>query len=345
MKIWVEENVVKVQIKYNAELIEKLRSIGRCKWDIEQKIWVFELKHLEALQALKQSMSPQVFILPTNGVYTVLERLEVVRQFMVQKGYSDNTIRSYLSHLKNYLMESNNSMIVQDINRYILNLIEFRGCSHSHCNQTINAIKICLKLTEPEESEQVVYLPRPKKEYKVPKVLSQGEVKRLLDVTENLKHKTALMMAYSCGLRVGEVVELTVKDIDSERMLVIVKQGKGRKDRVTTLSPKMLTQLRLYYECYRPRRWLFENPTSDGPISARSLQKVYTASVAKAGIRKETSFHSLRHSFATHLLEAGVDLRYIQELLGHTSSKTTEIYTHVSTKSIQNIVNPLDRLE
>lgn len=152
------------------------------------------------------------------------------------------------------------------------------------------------------------------------------------------------MIAYSCGLRVSEVANLQLNDIDSDRMLITIRQGKGRKDRVTNLSKKMLTQLRNYYKEYKPNKWLFENLDKNAPITTRTLQKVYNRAAKKAGIKKKTTFHSLRHTVATHLLESGVDLRYIQELLGHSSSKTTEIYTHVSKKSIQGIPNPLDSL-
>ncbi len=166
----------------------------------------------------------------------------------------------------------------------------------------------------------------------------------MLEVTSNEKHKSALMLAYSCGLRVSEVAMMQVKDIDSERMVVVVHQGKGRKDRITLLSEKMLDQLRIYYKTYRPKVWLFENPLKDGPISGRTLQQVFRNSAKKAEIRSDATFHSLRHSFATHLLENGTDLRFIQELLGHSSSKTTEIYTHVSRASLNRITNPLDQL-
>lgn len=208
----------------------------------------------------------------------------------------------------------------------------------------MNAIKIYARKYSNIEETEIMKLPRPKKEKKLPKVMSQSEVKAMLDVTENIKHKTELMMAYSCGLRVSEVAALKVLDIDSERMVVIIHQAKGRKDRQTILSKKMLDQLRDYYKEYHPKLWLFENPKRDGPISIRTLQAVFNNAVTKANIKKHVTFHSLRHSFATHLLESGVDLRFIQELLGHSSSKTTEIYTHVSLRSIQNITNPLDTL-
>jgi len=226
----------------------------------------------------------------------------------------------------------------------MLYLIKERKCSYSHCNQVINAIKLYAKIANNVDYKKFIYFPRPKTENKLPKVLSKEEVKLLFSQMNNRKHKCELMIAYSCGLRVSEVMNLKVSDIDSKRMLVMIHQGKGRKDRITTLSDTMLVELRDYYKEYKPKQWLFENPSKSGPISTRTLQTIFNKAKVKANIRKEVTFHSLRHSYATHLLEAGVDLRYIQELLGHANSKTTERYTHVSTRSLLNIKNPLDSL-
>lgn len=167
----------------------------------------------------------------------------------------------------------------------------------------------------------------------------------ILGTVTNLKHKTILYMVYSSGLRVGEVVRLKTGDIDMERMIVKVNQGKGKKDRYTILSKKALDILIEYIKKYKPDEWLFTGEEPDRHITERTVQKVFSDTCKKSGIKKITSVHTLRHSFATHLLEGGTDLRYIQELLGHSNSKTTEIYTHVSTKDYKNIQSPLDRLE
>ncbi len=160
----------------------------------------------------------------------------------------------------------------------------------------------------------------------------------------NIKHRTMLSLIYSCGLRCGELLKMKPKDIDSKRMLVMIRLAKGKKDRIVPLSEKVLQLLREYYKRYRPKEWLFEGQKVGEAYSERSLQLVLKHAIEKAGIKKPVSLHWLRHSYATHLLESGTDLRYIQELLGHKSSKTTEIYTHVSTKSIQNIRSPFDDL-
>ncbi|MDI6891018.1 MAG: tyrosine-type recombinase/integrase [Thermodesulfovibrionales bacterium] len=166
-----------------------------------------------------------------------------------------------------------------------------------------------------------------------------------LSSVENIKHKAILMLVYSAGLRVGEVVKLKPEDIDSKRMLIHIKEPKGRKDRYTMLSETALEVLRQYWKAYKPQKWLFEGARTDRYISIRTVQKILEHACKKADIKKEITVHTLRHSFATHLLEGGTDLRYIQEILGHAHSKTTEIYTHVSTKNISKIKSPLDTLK
>ena len=186
-------------------------------------------------------------------------------------------------------------------------------------------------------------LPRSKRENKLPNVLSQNEVLKILNTNTNLKHKTLLFLVYSAGLRVSEVVRLRVTDIDSDRMLIFIGKSKGLKDGYTTLSRIALDQLLNYINKYHPETWLFPGQDETYHLSERSAQRVFENACNKANISKDVSIHCLRHSFATRLLEGGTDLRYIQELLGHNSSKTTEIYTHVTEKSISNIESPLDR--
>jgi len=192
---------------------------------------------------------------------------------------------------------------------------------------------------------KVLYdLPRPKKEKKLPNILSQSEVLSILDSVDNIKHKSILFLTYSAGLRVGEVVRLKIDDIDSDRMLIHIRQGKGRKDRYTILSEVALDILREYAYIAKPKDWLFPGGKDNDFLTERSVQKIFATACKKANIKKNVSVHSLRHSFATHLLESGTDLRYIQELLGHSSSKTTEIYTHVTQANLSKIRSPLDRL-
>ena len=197
-------------------------------------------------------------------------------------------------------------------------------------------------------------IPRPKRARKLPDILSPEEVMSIFDCVDNLKHQSILMLIYSAGLRIGEAVRIKATDIDSKRKLIHIRNAKGKKDRYTLLSEFVLEKLRLYYKEYKPKEFLFEaSPPNrffgrrggNGRVhlAERSVQNVFQRAVEKAGIKKKVTVHTLRHSFATHLLEGGTDLRYIQELLGHSSSKTTEIYTHVSKKSIEKIISPLDK--
>ncbi|NJL15027.1 MAG: tyrosine-type recombinase/integrase [Microscillaceae bacterium] len=187
------------------------------------------------------------------------------------------------------------------------------------------------------------HLPFPRRAETLPKVLNLSEVQALFDAVDNLKHKMMLLMGYAAGLRVSEVVSMRLKDIDSQRMVIHIKAAKGKKDRCVMLSEVLLENLRSYYQAYKPKEWLFEGQSYDY-YSTRSIQKIFQRAKQKAGILKEVSFHALRHSFATHLHEAGTDIRIIQELLGHNSSKTTERYTHVSNRTIQRVQSPLDTL-
>lgn len=267
-----------------------------------------------------------------------IERLELKR-------YSMSTARSYIhlfeEFMRFYADKSLLEINEQDIRRYLHQVVK-QGRSSSFQNQVINAIKFYY--------EQVLDMPqrfydvdRPRPEKKLPTVLSEGEIARVVEHTVNLKHKAIIVTIYSCGLRLSELLNLRMADIQSDRNMVLVKQGKGKKDRTTVLSPRTLELLRKYYREYRPKEYLFEGPEG-GRYSARSVQAIIKRSVRLAGIRKHVSAHTLRHSFATHLLENGTDLRSIQVLLGHSSSRTTEIYAHISTKFMRTIKSPLDNL-
>ena len=259
------------------------------------------------------------------------------------KRYSLHTARNYVGLFASFRQYFADRKLIDigepEIKRY-MHMIVKTGKSHSYQNQVINAIKFYY--------EQVLNMPqrfydidRPLKEMRLPEVLSQEEVKRMITTTANLKHRTILVTIYSCGLRLSELLDLKLSDIQSDRGVVSVRGGKGRRDRNTVLSDATLQLLRRYFKVYRPKEYLFEGQ-GGGRYAAKSVQQIVKR--AAAGIRRRVSPHTLRHSFATHLLEQGTDLRYIQALLGHSSPKTTEIYTHVSTKSIERIKSPIDKL-
>jgi integrase/recombinase XerD len=221
-------------------------------------------------------------------------------------------------------------------------MIDECGISVEYQKSLLGAIKLFYKLCHDRNLRIEQYYPK-RKESKLPIVLSPQEVKRILEVTTNIKHKAILSTIYGCGLRLGEVINLTARDIDSTRMLLIVRAGKGKKDREVMLSPKLLELLREYYKEYRPKEFLFEGQYC-GKYTARSVQSVLSQALSKAKIAKKATVHTLRHSFATHLLESGTNIRFIQELLGHSNIKTTTLYTHVSSVATSKIPSPLDAL-
>jgi integrase/recombinase XerD len=249
-------------------------------------------------------------------------------------------LRVFLRYFKNKAIEEiSNEDLIAFNNDYILK----NSFSSSYQNQLVNAVKLYYSAIQNKRID-VDLVHRPRREKTIPNVLSKEEVKRILDAPYNLKHRAMLSMIYSCGLRRSELLNLTKLDIDSKRMVVVIRMAKGKKDRIVPLSPKILILLRDYYKSYQPKYFLFEGQDG-GKYSEKSLESVFKQSLLKARIEKPATMHWLRHSYATHLLESGTDLRYIQDLLGHKSSKTTEIYTHVSTKNIQNIRSPFDDLE
>ena len=267
---------------------------------------------------------------------------------MIQlKGYSPNTLRTYANEF-HCLLRLLGSLCVNDLSKehirsYLLWLIRKKGYSELQVHTAVNAIKFYFEQVE-KRGREFYDLPRPKKKEQLPSILAEAEVVTLLQQTGNLKHKALLMTAYSAGLRVSELVSLKTKDIDSQRMLIHVRQGKGKKDRMVPLYSKLLEVLRTYHKAYKPKEYLFEGEEPGTPYSTRSAQEVLKVVKQKARIQKSGSIHSLRHAYATHLLESGTDIRFIQELLGHQSLRTTLIYTHVSVKNIGNIQSPLDRL-
>jgi integrase/recombinase XerD len=245
-------------------------------------------------------------------------------------------LKSFLEYYKEKpISEINNNDVIVYNNDYILR----NNLSTSYQNQIVNAIKLYFS-TIRETKIEISKIHRPKREKVLPNVLSKEEIKAIIEAPTNVKHKTMLSLIYACGLRRSELLNLKPAHIDSKRKVLIIKQSKGKKDRIAPISNKLIGLLRDYYKSYKPEVWLFEGQKKGEPYTAESLQSVLKQSLVKCKITKPVTLHWLRHSYATHLLESGTDLRFIQELLGHNSSKTTEIYTHVSTKSLQNI-NPL----
>lgn len=276
-----------------------------------------------------------------------LEALKVTVQHLIIKAYSGSTIRTYRGELLVYFQQLGNhpaeTLTPEDVKRYLQKCLE-GGLSENTVHSRTNALKYYYEQVLGRQ-KFFFEIPRPKKHLQLPKVLGELELTRLFNAISNKKHKAILFMAYSAGLRVSEVVNIKLRDVDSDRMQLFVEKSKGKKDRYVTLSPVLLDVLRNYIKLCnpRPKVYLFEGQGDPGTqYSARSAQKVFQLARAKAGINKDVSFHCLRHSFATHILEKGVDIRYIKDILGHFSIKTTERYLHVKKEQLIHIPSPLD---
>lgn len=272
---------------------------------------------------------------------------EAMKNKLIVKGYSPNTIKNYLYEFQLLLRllkeRSVNDLEKDHIQSYLLWLLKEQGCSETKVHTTVNAIKFYFE--QVIERQKVVYdLPRPKKPFKLPSILAAEEIIQLILSVKNLKHKTLLMTGYSSGLRVSEIIHLKMTDIDSKRMMMHLRGAKGKKDRMVPLSNMLLNTLRSYYLAYKPKVYVFESHFGE-MYSARSAQKILQDAKKAAGIYKQGGIHMLRHSYATHLMESGTDIRIIQNLLGHNSIRTTMLYTHVSNKDLAKVESPLDKLK
>lgn len=344
VKVSKLEHELVITFAYSTERINKIKRINGYKWDVDKKQWTIPFSD-ENLARLKDLFKSEQLHLEFINNEANLKNIKIMEEQLRLKGYSFKTRATYIKHIKRFISFTDQKLDLvteEDIRKYILFLIDEQN-SHSYVNQAISAIKFLCNETL-KKDQMIESIPRPKKENKLPNVLSFEEVNKILGALENQKHRAILFLVYSSGLRVGEVVRLRPSDIDSQRMLIHVVQGKGRKDRYTLLSEVALNQLRKYYSLYKPEKWLFPGQNKSEFLTERTVERIFEKARVLAKINKKASVHTLRHSFATHLLEGGTDLRFIQELLGHSSSKTTEIYTHVTQKNLSKIQSPLDKL-
>ena len=275
--------------------------------------------------------------------------MKTLRKQMIQqmelKGYSPKTIKIYISsiaQISSFYNTPADLLIIDQIRDYIHLHITEKKRSKSWVNMNISAIKLLFCEVLKRDWNRID-IPRQIRDNKVPVIFSRDEVQRIINSKSNIKHKAILMVTYSAGLRLGEVSNLRINDIDSSRMLIHIHQAKGNKERYTILSPVLLDLLRTYYRKYKPTEWLFEGMTRDA-ISHSTIQAVFKSAMYKSNIHKKAGIHSLRHSFATHLLEQGVALPIIQNMMGHKSLRTTSGYLHVQQYSIQGVRSPLDTL-
>lgn len=289
------------------------------------------------------STNSGIWKLSSENQYALSQMIELLQL----KAYSASTIRTYHNEMLQLLQllkkRSVDSLTTTDLKRYLLYAMQTEKVSESTIHSRLNALKFYFEQVLGRE-KFFWEIPRPKKPIKLPKVISEEKIiEGLMDIS-NLKHKTLLLLAYSAGLRVSEVVSLKLTDIDSDRMQIAINNAKGKKDRVATLSSTILQLLRKYYTAYQPKLWLFEGQYAGEHYSSRAAQLIFKEAYQQLRLPPQCSFHSLRHSYATHLLENGTDIAYIQKLLGHNDIKTTLRYTQVSNRDIGKIESPLDKI-
>jgi site-specific recombinase XerD len=346
---------------FNKALTKAIKSIPYHSWDAKNKWWTIPYSE-QYLASIKQLSADENLVFKMEEESQAFEKIARITPFDIpnykrcpeefmnklkELRYSESTFKTYTNSFEefvNYYHKFDIKLIDEPmIIAYTRHLVTERKVSASYQNQAINAIKFYYERVLGGQ-RKFYFLERPLVEKTLPVVLSEQEVASILKMVINQKHKAMLMVTYSAGLRVSELLNLKIKDIDSDRMQIRISQSKGKKDRYTVLAVKTLNVLRNYFIAYKPKEWLFEGQNND-KYSIRSVQMVFKNAVQLARIKKKVSMHTLRHSFATHLLENGTDLRYIQSLLGHSSSKTTEIYTHITTKGFDQIKSPIDRLD
>ncbi|NUM32629.1 MAG: tyrosine-type recombinase/integrase [Bacteroidetes bacterium] len=353
------------EFEYNKDLNHIIKQIPGAKWSFTKKQWHLNLnKQVITLLKVKfGTLATLDFSLlekqwkeldakqkeeKFSDIETeTVKAIDYFKLWMEQKRYSPQTVKNYIGQLVQFLSyyqpKSFKELTAEDVERYNHEVIIKNGFSVSFQRGLVGAVKLFYMQCQKTRMD-ITKLQRPFKENTLPEVLSKEEVQKIIGATNNLKHKSLLSLTYACGLRRGEVLNLKLKNLDSQRKLIHITQAKGKKDRYVTFSLKLRNLLVEYYKLYKPKVYLFEGQYGQ-QYGARSFELVLMHCLEKTGIKKKVTLHTLRHSFATHLLESGTDIRYIQELLGHNSPKTTMIYTHVSSKKISEINSPFDDLE
>jgi site-specific recombinase XerD len=333
-----------------------IRALPGRRYDAKRRIWTAPLGSA-AIQKLEAAFGPgrvRVMATPSTAPQAAPEPptdiLQRVQDALIVRGYSCATRKVYLGHLRRFLAWCGGSRLelpeepAQQGEAYVLELMKQQRISRSYQNQVVSALRFLCEgvLGQPKLALRI---PRPRKVSHLPTVLSREEVAEMLKKARNPKHRALLTLLYSAGLRVGEVVRLRTGDLEVGRGLLRVRQGKGRKDRYTLLAQGAVAAVRLYRDAFPTETWLFPGPRPDRHLTTRSVQRIVKRAASAAGIEKRVTAHTLRHSFATHLLEGGTNLRIIQDLLGHQSPRTTQIYTHVTRSLIESVRSPLDNLD
>ncbi len=340
------KSVIWIYFDYDQVLVDRVKKLTGVRWSQSKKAWYvidnehyrhkFKLSHKEIVEAIPNKIDK----INEPAYKRYIEMLQL-------KAYSPKTINTYRNEFAQllYIIKDKNvdDLSPDRLRSYFLYCTNTLKLSENTIHSRLNAIKFYYEQVLHRE-RMFIDIPRPVKTVQLPNVLAISQVERLFAQLENLKHKTMLYLTYSAGLRVSEVVGLKICDIHSARMAINIKGAKGKKDRMVALSVGILELLRKYFSIYRPKQWLFEGQYEGSQYSTRSLQQIFHRAKGKSKILQPVTFHSLRHSYATHLHEAGTDIRLIQELLGHNDINTTLRYTHVSKRTIENIKSPFDNL-
>ncbi|MDI6766389.1 MAG: tyrosine-type recombinase/integrase [Bacteroidota bacterium] len=359
-----QSNRIAVKFHYNEEYIQKLKVIPGHKWHPDDKRWSFplSLENYECIikifegEKLNIDTKLNALINPSekksDGKVTHLDEavnndIRELRRQMRLQNYSNKTIKAYLSYIRTFAKSFHPRNLRQlsegDIREYLIRLSESGNYAASTINQIFNALRF-LYVNFYKMSYAIGSIPRPRKERKLPDILNEDELNKLFAVIKNPKHRLLIRLIYSGGFRVSESVQLRLEDVDTERGLIHIRGGKGKKDRTTILSKVISEELKEYVKLYYPQGFIFEGQKQGRYLSIRSAEKIFERAVKAARIGKHVSLHTLRHTFATDLVDDNTELRTIQEILGHASSKTTERYTQVSKKRIGQVRSPLDRL-
>ncbi|RZK36338.1 MAG: integrase [Pedobacter sp.] len=339
-------NRIAVYFEHHAELTVRIKKVKGARWSNSLKVW-----HLPDHAENRSKFKLPVKIIGQQNLAKINQINQIAYQaytdMLYLKAYSLATIKTYTVEFAQllYLIKATpvDALTVEQLKSYLLYCLQELKLSENQVHNRINAIKFYFEKVL-KQPQIVLEIPRPKKPALLPKVIHAEDISKMIKQTLNLKHKAILMLAYGMGLRVSEVVNLAITDIDSKSMQVHIRGAKNKKDRYTNLPEVILPILRTYYILYKPKKYLFEGQ-SGAQYGIRSAQQVFKQSLLRAKINKDVGIHSLRHSFATHLLEQGTDISYIQKLLGHTNIKTTLIYAQVGKKNIKAIVSPLDQIK
>lgn len=340
------KNILIIRFEFDKEAVSRFKKLPGARWSVTLKSWWLPdtKAYRQQFGVPEKSPAGKAVLLQIHEINK--PALAKMEELLILKNYSSSTRRTYLIEFAQLLYVLGgvfvNEIDYERLRKYFAWCLSVKKISSNQLHSRINAVKFYYEQVLGRE-DFYAEIPRPKKPLVLPKVLGEETVMKLLDAAGNPKHKLLLSLGYGMGLRVSEICALRITDIDSDRMQVLIAAAKGKKDRYVNLPASILTALREYYLNYKPKQYLFEGQFGD-KYSIRSAQEVFKQCLRRAGINKNVGIHSLRHSFATHLLEAGTDISLIQKLLGHNDIKTTLIYTHVSNKTVTHIESPLDRI-